>query len=188
MVDKTIWTIGHYNYPIEDFISYLTENGIEALVDIRSIPGSNRSPQYNQTPLSDSLYAAGIGYVYLAKLGGRRRAQHVDPTINAGWQNKSFKNYADYTTTQDFSYGLKSLEKLAGAQPVAYMCGEPMPWRCHRSIVSTNLVARSWTVNHIMQHKVCQHQLGQWGAKPRVQGVTVTFPDTTLPEPLFSLT
>jgi uncharacterized protein (DUF488 family) len=30
------------------------------------------------------------------------------------------------------------------------MCSEGLWWRCHRRIISDNLVARGWTVEHIM--------------------------------------
>lgn len=42
--------------------------------------------------------------------GGRRRQlQDIDPDLTAGWQNASFKNYADYTFTDEFRCGLEEL-------------------------------------------------------------------------------
>ena len=46
------------------------------------------------------LGEAGIEYHHLQELTGRRRKQpEIPQELNAGWQNRSFKNYADYTLT-----------------------------------------------------------------------------------------
>jgi len=37
---KTIWTVGHSNYPIETFLDLLASYRIDVLVDIRSSPYS----------------------------------------------------------------------------------------------------------------------------------------------------
>lgn len=43
---------------------------------------------------------AGIGYRHLRDLTGRRpRQPDVPSEANHAWQNKSVKNYADYTLT-----------------------------------------------------------------------------------------
>lgn len=119
--------------------------------------------------MSRWLNEDGIGYLHLPELAGRRRKQDVDPAINAGWQNASFKNYADYTLTDEYRRGLSELIALARSQRVAIMCGEPMTWRCHRQLITNSLVARGWTVWHLISGSATrQHRLGQWGATPVV--------------------
>ena len=49
----------------------------------------------------------------------------------------------------DFEAGLRELTEAAAAR-TAYMCSEGLWWRCHRRIISDNLVIRDWTVEHIM--------------------------------------
>ena len=58
------------------------------------------------------------------------------------------------------------------------MCGEPMPWRCHRLLVANTLTARGWTVTHLMAGARPQpHRLGQWGATPSIGADgSVTYP------------
>lgn len=148
------------------------------LADIRSIPGSNRNPQFNSEALARSLEPMGIRYVHVADLGGRRnRQRQVDDTLNAAWNNRSFRNYADYTTTTGFASGIDELLALEG--PVAYMCSEAVPWRCHRTIVSDNLVVRGHQITHLMGPTTRPHILGAWGPEPHVEGATVTYPAPT---------
>lgn len=169
--NRTIWTIGHWTSPVPDFLDTLGSRRVEVLVDVRAHPGSRRSPQYGEDAMARWLPEHGIEYRRIAALGGRRRRQDVDPTLNAGWQNESFKNYADYTLTAGFRAGFEELTGLAGTRRVAVMCGEPMPWRCHRLLVSNALVARGWAVEHLVAGGAPRpHVLGQWGATPVVDG------------------
>ena len=114
------------------------------------------------------LVAAGIDYAHLPELGGRRPKQPgVDPQANAGWRQPSFKNYADYTLTPAYEAGIARLLALANTRRVAYLCAEPMPWRCHRLLISNTLAARGVAVWHIMGgRQVQRHELGKWGAEP----------------------
>lgn len=165
---RELWTIGHWTCPVPDFLAPLEDAGIELLVDVRAHPGSRRNPQFGTDAMAQWLPEHGIDYRHLPELGGRRRKQpDVDPAINAGWQNTSFKNYADYTQTPEFEEGLAVLTGLAEQQRTVIMCGEPMPWRCHRLLVSNVLTARGWTVQHLtVNAPPREHVLGQWGATP----------------------
>lgn len=174
-----IWTIGHWTCPVEEFLRPLQEHGIGLLVDVRAHPGSRRSPQFGSDAMAQWLAETGIAYLHLTELGGRRRKQRVDPTINAGWKNASFRNYADHTLTEEYEEGIARLSALAQDSRIALMCGEPMPWRCHRLLISNTLTARGWTVWHLMGEAAPRrHQLGQWGAAPVVNELSrVTYPD-----------
>ncbi len=105
----------------------------------------------------------------IPKLGGRRRKQDVPPEINAGWNNASFKNYADYTLTEEYHEGIAELKELTRKHRVAIMCGEPMPWRCHRLLISNTLAAQGFQVEHlVVGQKPKKYELGMWGATPHV--------------------
>lgn len=145
---KEIWTIGHSTRSIEEFIALLQGFNISLVADIRSYPGSRRYPQFNKENLMMSLHQAGIGYVHILALGGRRKA--LPDSTNTIWQNKAFRGYADYMQTGEFENGIAELEKSALKQPTAYMCSEAVWWRCHRSMVSDYLKDKGWTVIHIM--------------------------------------
>ena len=147
-----IWTIGHSTRSIDDFIFLLEENGIKLLADVRSLPGSNRYPQFNREALAKSLADAGIRYEHFPELGGRRKPK--PDSHNTAWRNASFRGYADYMETEEFHKGVERLLALAGeAGPAAIMCAEAVWWRCHRSLISDYLKARGVEVMHILNIK-----------------------------------
>ena len=144
----TVWTIGHSTRPIEEFVEALRSLEIKVLVDVRSFPGSRRHPQFNKERLRASLAVDGIEYQHFPELGGRRR---VTPnSLNMAWRNESFRGYADYMETEDFRRGITRLLDVAGACRTAIMCAEAVWWRCHRSLISDYLKAKSVEVMHIM--------------------------------------
>ena len=144
----TLYTIGHSTRTIEELIEALEAHGIETLVDIRSFPMSRRLPHFNRESLEKSLPAAGIRYVWMKALGGRRKKIR-DDSPNIALHNDSFRNYADHMLTPEFQAGISELLKLAGSSRAAYMCAERVYFQCHRMMVSDWLVAHGHTVLHI---------------------------------------
>ncbi len=174
-----IWTAGHWTYSEADFLAQLRTQGIDLVADVRSSPGSRRSPRYGRDVMPTWLERAGIGYAHLDELGGRRNKQDVHLAVNAGWKNASFRNYADYSLSATYEHGIATLTGLAAEHRVAILCGEPTPWRCHRLLLSNTLTARGWTVHHIIGDSPPRvHELGAWGAAPVVDDAqTVTYPE-----------
>jgi uncharacterized protein (DUF488 family) len=127
----------------------LGEHRVAIVADVRSFPSSKRWPQFNQAELAASLEHANIEYRWIKKLGGRRSSKRVDSPHTA-WQLPAFRSYADYTESADFEDGMRELAQAATASRTVYMCSEGLWWRCHRRIISDNLVACDWTVEHIM--------------------------------------
>lgn len=153
----TIYTIGHSTRRFEEFLNMLQSFDIKILADIRRLPGSRKFPQFDQESLKLSLEEAGIQYIYLTDLGGRRKVKK--DSKNVRWNNPSFRGYADYMETEEFEKAVQNLEQLALKQSTAYMCSEAVWWRCHRSMVSDYLKAKNWKVLHIMGiGKVQEHK------------------------------
>jgi len=124
---------------------------VDLLVDVRSIPRSRTTPQFNLDVLPASLAQEGIGYRHLSALGGRRHhAKNAPPSTNTLWRVLAFRNYADYAETEEFGAGLAELIALSRAHRCAIMCAEAVWWRCHRRIVADYLLARGIPVEHIM--------------------------------------
>lgn len=144
----TVYTIGHSNRSIEQFIALLDEHNIALLVDIRTVPRSRHNPQFGQDQLPDSLRASGIDYRYVKDLGGLRKSSADSP--NGGWRNASFRGYADWMQTDAFASAVDELIEAARAQTTAIMCAEAVPWRCHRSLVGDALLVRGIEVIDIM--------------------------------------
>jgi uncharacterized protein (DUF488 family) len=145
---KSIWTIGHSTHPFEEFVAMLHSFKIEMIADIRNFPGSRKFPYFNKEALEISLPQNNISYLHLKELGGRRKAK--PGSKNTAWRHPAFRGYADYMETDEFKNGIHELEKVALKQRTAYMCSEAVWWRCHRSMVSDYLKAKSWNVMHIM--------------------------------------
>jgi uncharacterized protein (DUF488 family) len=148
MKKPSIFTIGHSTRRIDEFIELLHMHDVEEVVDVRSIPMSRHNPQFNRDALKHSLKGNGIRYKHLKKLGGLRHSRK--DSINLGWRNLSFRGYADYMSTPEFSEGLEALMKIASSRETAIMCAEAVPWRCHRSLVADALIKKGWLVRDII--------------------------------------
>ena len=168
----TISTIGHSNHPLEKFIEMLTAHGIELIADVRTVPRSRHNPQYNSDVLPASLREQGMAYRHLPDLGGLRHAKK--DSLNTGWENATFRGFADYMQTESFEKGLAELIALADGTKVALMCAEALPWRCHRSLIADALMVRGITVMHIMSRTAAnEHTLTPFA---KVNGTTITYP------------
>jgi uncharacterized protein (DUF488 family) len=144
-------TVGHSNRSLDGFIALLRAADVALLVDIRTIPRSRANPQFNGDTLGEALAPVQIGYERIAALGGLRgRTKGLPEGLNAGWINKSFRNYADYALTEPFREGLDQLVHDGRERRAAVMCSEAVWWRCHRRIVADYLIARGESVLHIM--------------------------------------
>ncbi len=167
----TVWTIGHSARPLEGFLGLLSENRIEAVVDVRSHPGSRHCPQYGKVALGEALAEHQLGYHWLEALGGRRRTHADSP--NVAWRNASFRGYADYMQTAAFGKGLEVLIALSRKRRTAVMCAEAVWWRCHRSMIADALKARGARVLHIMgPHSATEHP---WTAPARIADGHLTY-------------
>ncbi len=169
---RPIFTIGHSTRTLDAFVSLLGGHGVELLADIRSVPGSRRNPQFNRETLRAALASAGIGYVHLPELGGRRRPRR--DSVNTAWRSAGFRGYADHMATPEFASGLGKLLEAAAARQAAVMCAEAVWWQCHRQLLADALAARGIAVEHILGEGRRQaHQLNPYA---RVTGVEVTYP------------
>jgi uncharacterized protein (DUF488 family) len=172
---QNVLTIGHSNRPLGEFLRLLQAHGATLVVDVRKMPGSRRNPQFGRDTLPQALHEAGIGYVHMPGLGGRRRRRPDSP--NTGWENASFQGYADHMLTPEFQQSLQQLLERSDGERVVLMCAEAVPWRCHRSLISDALVVRGVAVEHILDaSRARRHVLRPWA---RVQGVRLTYPPPT---------
>ena len=172
MFESMVCTIGHSNRSIEDFIGLLWLNEVAKVIDVRTIPRSRHNPQFNLDALPASLALAGIDYIHMPGLGGLRHV-HLD-SPNMGWHKASFRGYADYMQTAEFSENVDQVVKLARTQRCALMCAEAVPWRCHRCMIADALLIRGVRVEDIV---------GSYGRKPHiltsfahVEGLHLTYP------------
>jgi uncharacterized protein (DUF488 family) len=143
----TLWTIGHSTHPWEVFVGLLQGAGIEVVADVRLLAGSRRHPQFNGDAMAKALPEAGIAYVPVRELGGRRRPRPDSP--NTAWRNAAFRGYADYMATPAYADARARLASLAMQARTAVMCAEALWWQCHRSLISDDFKAAGWSVLHL---------------------------------------
>lgn len=168
-----IFTVGHSNRGWSEFLQLLISFGIEHLVDVRTIPRSRHNPQFNQDSLPLALQQAGIRYTHLAELGGLRKPR--PDSINKGWQNESFRGYADYMQTPEFEAGLEKAIQISENEKIAIMCAEAVPWRCHRSLIGDALAIRNFQVVDIIGPGKSQpHRMTPFA---RVIGSNLVYPE-----------
>ena len=64
-----------------------------------------------------------------------------------------------------FQAGLERLEELGRQRRTAIMCAEGHPSRCHRQLIADALLARGWSVLHLLgDGKITPHALSAHAA------------------------
>lgn len=145
----TVFTLGHSDRGFDEVVQMMRAHEVEQLVDVRRFPRSRTHPQWNQAAIVEAL-PTGMGYAWLAELGGRRYTKVGVKSPNGWWKVKAFRDYADYMTSKEFAHGLRQLLDLARSRSTAIMCSEAVPWRCHRRLITDALLANGLHVQHII--------------------------------------
>jgi uncharacterized protein (DUF488 family) len=139
-----IYTVGHSNHSLEQFLRVLSMNMIKVLVDVRSAPYSRFTPHFNIQPLKLSIKNTGMEYVYLGKeLGGR-------PSEKTYYDEQGNVSYNLLSESPLFLEGIERLMIGITKYRVAIMCAEEDPGKCHRNfLIAKALKAKSVEVRHI---------------------------------------
>ncbi len=140
MTEHQLFTVGCSNQSFERFASLLETNHIQVVVDVRSTPFSNYTPQFNQEPLKGRLKLRKLHYLYMGQEFGARRAEqsaYVEGRV-------CFECVFDL---QAFKQGVARLEKgLARGLRLCLMCTEKDPIDCHRTIMITRFLSRHFNI------------------------------------------
>jgi uncharacterized protein (DUF488 family) len=146
-----LFTIGHSNHSIQDFMKLLQKYDISALADVRSHPYSRYLPHFNQVSLKNELLSQNISYVFLGQELGARPGNpecYVD--------GKAI--YEKIAATELFKEGIKRVLKGTKTYRIALMCAEKDPITCHRAIlVCQHLRAENnLKINHIKSNGILE--------------------------------
>jgi uncharacterized protein (DUF488 family) len=135
-MDSGLFSIGHSNQPLENFVRLLTMHRIGVLVDVRSRPYSRYLPHFNARALEAAMIQAGIKYLYLGKeLGGRpEESEFYDPD--------GYVLYSRLARSPAFLEGIRRLEQGVRQYRVAIACSEEDPSGCHRRLLIGRVLAR----------------------------------------------
>jgi uncharacterized protein (DUF488 family) len=138
-----IFTIGHSNHSLEDFLALLNRHHVDVLADVRSQP-YGRLDHFHREIIAAAMKAAGIDYVFLGReLGARREESEC-------YQN-GVAVYEKIAAAPAFQEGLSRLRSLAADSRVALMCAEKEPLDCHRTILICRQLRKSaFQIQHIL--------------------------------------
>lgn len=139
-----LYTIGHSNHQLTDFRNLLLKYGIDCIVDVRSIPASKYSPQFNKETLQGFLRSYNMDYQFFGyELGARR---------NDSFNDSGFVDFELTVQTALFQEGVHKLTPLLEKKNIALMCSEADPLECHRfSLVGRYYHEEGLDVNHILK-------------------------------------
>ena len=140
-----IYTLGHSNLSLEEFLALLRRHAISLVVDVRSEPYSGFSPHFTRGALEPAITAAGFAYRFAgATLGGKPK----DPALLGP---RGVPDYDSIAAQPSFHRALEHLCALAERQAVALVCSEGDPMQCHREkLLARELRARGVEVRHIL--------------------------------------
>jgi len=152
-ITGSIFTIGHSNLELEDFLAVLSQNGVQIVCDVRSRPGSYRFPQFNRECLETGLASVNIQYEFLGdSLGGR-------PADSGVYHQDGRVDYAARRRAPDFAVGIERVGALSRDHKVAIMCAEEDPLHCHRFLmICPALLERGVTPVHIRRGGALESQ------------------------------
>lgn len=139
-----LYTIGHSNHQLTDFRNLLLKYGIDCIVDVRSIPASKYSPQFNKETLQGFLRSYDMDYQFFGYEFGARR--------NDSFNDSGFVDFELTVQTALFQEGVQKLIPLLEKKNIALMCSEADPLECHRfSLVGRYYHEEGLDVNHILK-------------------------------------
>jgi uncharacterized protein (DUF488 family) len=168
---KPVHTIGHSNRSFPELLALLREARIEAVRDVRRFPRSRVHPHFDGARLQHSLGEAGIGYLHVPALGGRRTPLPGGRSPNGLWREAGFRGFADHALGAEFRAGLEGLMEEAGRSRIAVLCSEAVWWRCHRRIIADYLLNAGLEVIHILGPARTEPARLTSGAQPQPGGV-----------------
>lgn len=147
-----IYTVGHSTYAEETFFKLIQYFEINCIVDVRSVPYSRYSPQFNRENIKRYLQQNGISYVFMGdELGARRK----DRTL---YNAKGYLDFEKTAKNRLFRQGIERVETGVGkGYHIALMCTEKDPLECHRSIlVAHEMYLQGYNVQHILDYAKLQ--------------------------------
>ena len=157
----TVYTIGHGNATDQKLIELLRNFEIQVVLDVRSVPYSQYTHQFNRELFAQTLHAAGIEYRFAGEhLGGRPEEAKYYKHRQKPEGKANYLELVDYdelAKSPGYQRALARLIAIAGEQRTAVMCSEEDPRRCHRHhLIAQTLLKQSVAVAHIRLDGCCE--------------------------------
>jgi uncharacterized protein (DUF488 family) len=133
-------SVGYEGRTVDELIQTLQDEGVDVLADVRLTPLSLK-PGLSKHRLAQRLDDVDIRYVHLRGPGNPRdnRAAFWNGPIEVGIAR--FRRML--SAPEERAAELKELAELAGTARVAILCFERDHARCHRQVVTEEIIRRS---------------------------------------------
>lgn len=161
-------TVGHGRLNRDELGGNMQTAGVEAVIDVRSYPGSRANSDAARAELTSWLPERGISYRWDNRLGGRRHLGKEEDaaSLDTWWRVAAFRAYAAHTRSAEFHEAMTDLVQQARSEQVAIMCSESVWWRCHRRIIAdVAVLAYGLEVSHLMPDGRLRSHLTSPGAR-----------------------
>ena len=135
--DYDFYTIGYAKKTVEQFVELLKAKGVETLIDVRKNPVSMFKPEFNKENVRKILKKNGIKYVHYPELGVPEEIR--GELAKTGDYERFFKWYDENVATTLLA---ESIDVEAISYPIALMCVELDPTKCHRHRIALALEKR----------------------------------------------
>ena len=129
-MNDVLYTVGHSNHTAEHFVNLLKMNDINVVVDVRSVPFSQYTTQFNKNEIRNTLKENGIAYIHMGdEFGARREDRSLYDTDGK-------LSFEKTRASELFRSGIRRIEDgLEKGYRIAFMCSEKHPEDCHRCIL-----------------------------------------------------
>jgi len=176
---KVLYTIGHSNHQISNFINILKNYQITAVADVRSYPFSKYNSEFNRDIFSRKLGESGIKYIYLGnELGGRPK--------DAFFLENGTVNFEKLIASETFISGIHRLLQEMDFHRMVILCSEREPIDCHRAVVISHYLHKKIgiEIRHILYNGTLEDHRD---TEKRILEVTNIKPTLFNPNPSFDI-
>jgi len=132
-------TIGYESSELSDFISTLSEAGVDILIDVRD-RAQSRKKGFSKTALSEALNNAGIEYLHLRELGDPKEGREA---ARSGQWAKFYKIYGKVLESEVAKDAMDLILQLSDEKSVCLLCYERDHKTCHRKCITDEIEVRA---------------------------------------------
>ena len=148
MKTTRIFTIGHSDRTLDEFLALLEHSAIRLVADVRSNPVSVRFPWFERYTLSEALERNGFSYRWFRQLGARVKRQ--PGAAQQTGIDEDLRDYAAYLSTPRATNACRELVEIGSSCNMAILCAERDVARCHRRLIADVLCHQGARVVHII--------------------------------------
>lgn len=138
MTSSKLHTIGYGNRTASEVFVLLRKQGVEKLIDVRSVPYSRYRSMFNRNNLAIQSKSEGIKYIF--------KGQELGAKLNG-----SYPSYDILRSRPEYMEGLQYLiSEIEAGYNIAIMCCELDHLKCHRySLIGEDMFQLGYDVVHI---------------------------------------